>query len=54
MFGFLFFFQKIENKIKIPWDYTFGPWEDEEEENEVQQEGASTIVRVCSIPLTRD
>ena len=30
------------------------PREDEEEENEVQQEGASTIVKVCSIPVTRD
>ena len=52
--GFFSFFPKIENEIKIPWDYTFGPWEDEEEENEVQQEGASTIVKVCSIPVTRD
>ena len=48
-----FYFSKIESEIKIPWDYTFGPWEDEEEDG-TQQEGTSRIVRVCSVCLTGD
>ena len=26
-----FYCAKVESEIKIPWDYTFGPWEDEDE-----------------------
>jgi len=26
-----FYFPKIESEIKIPWNYTFGLWEDEDE-----------------------